>query len=244
MECCRIFAILKEFGGSSNGRTAAFEAAYLGSIPSPPVTMIPLLLVISLAQFLGDWVYVRNTFLGRSQPNRVTFFLAACVPAIAIAIGLVAGETWALLPIFMVGFGPLLIFIASFFNPKAYWKLSASDYLSGALAVVALILWGLTKEPITAVAFTILSDLFVWLPTLVKAWKRPETETGIGYAIAIINAAIGITLLQAYDFTHLGFLVIRYSSIYVSPRLCIGRIRFRNSDVNTSSLNRGLTIEV
>ncbi len=26
----------RDFGGSSNGRTAAFEAVYLGSIPSPP----------------------------------------------------------------------------------------------------------------------------------------------------------------------------------------------------------------
>ena len=168
--------------------------------------MIPLLIIISLLQFLGDLVYVRNTFLGRSQPNRVTFFLAAGVPAIAVAIGLIAGETWALLPIFMVGFGPLLIFIASFFNPKAYWRLDTFDYVSGAFAVLALVLWELTKEPSAAVAFTIISDMFIWLPTLVKAWKHPETETGIGYAIAFINAAIGITLLQVYDFTHLGFL--------------------------------------
>ena len=33
------FAILKSFGGSSNGRTAAFGAVNLGSIPSPPVVV-------------------------------------------------------------------------------------------------------------------------------------------------------------------------------------------------------------
>ena len=169
--------------------------------------MIPLLVAVSLVQLLGDLVYVGNRFLGGSQPNRVTFFLGAAVPMIAVAIGIFIGETWALLPIFMVGFGPLLIFIASFFNPKAYWKLGTFDYVSGALAILALVLWWLTKEPAVAVLFAILSDWFVWLPTLVKAWKHPETETGIGYAIAVVNAAIGVTILQAYDFTHSGFLI-------------------------------------
>ncbi len=168
--------------------------------------MIPLLIILSLIQFLGDLVYVRNTFLGRSQPNRVTFFLGACVPMTAVAIGLSVGEGWALLPIFMVGFGPLLIFIASFFNPKAYWKIGWFDYLSGLLAILALVLWFLFRQSAIAVVFTILSDLFIWLPTLIKSWKFPETETGIGYVTAVLNAVVGVGLLQSHDFIHSGFL--------------------------------------
>ena len=186
--------------------------------------MIPLLIAVSLVQLLADSVYVRNTLLGRSQPNRVTFFLGAAVPMIAVAIGIFIGETWSLLPIFMVGFGPFLIFIASFFNPKAYWKLGAFDYVSGALAVVALVLWWLTKEPAVAVVFAILSDWFVWLPTLIKAWRYPETETGIGYAIAVVNAAIGVTILQAYDFTHSGFLIY---TVFIN--LCLTIAVYRKS---------------
>ena len=33
-----MFAILRCIGGSSNGRTTAFEAVYLGSSPSPPAS--------------------------------------------------------------------------------------------------------------------------------------------------------------------------------------------------------------
>lgn len=186
--------------------------------------MVPLLIVVSLVQLLADLVYVRNTLLGRSQPNRVTFFLGAFVPAIAIAVGIFAGEFWALLPIFMVGFGPFLVFIASFFNPKAYWKLGTFDYVSGALAILALILWWLTKEPAVAVLFAILSDWFVWLPTLIKAWRYPETETGIGYAIAVLNAAIGVTILQVYDFTHSGFL---FYTVFIN--LCLTVAVYRRS---------------
>lgn len=167
-----------------------------------------LVIILSLLQFFaGELIYVRNVFLGKSQPNRVSFFLWALVPAIAIAAGLSVGETWSLLPIFMVGFGPFLILIASFFNKKAYWKLGAFDYLSGLLAVLAIVLWMLTKDPAMAVLFAILSDGFAALPTLVKSWKYPESETGAAYAIAVLNAAVGVMLVQSHDFTHLGFIV-------------------------------------
>ncbi len=168
--------------------------------------MIPILIIISLIQLLGDLVYVRNTLLGKSQPNRITFFLGALVPTIAIMIGKSVGEGWGLLPIAMVGLGPLLIFIVSFLNPKAYWKLGLFDYVSGVLAILAFVMWIYFRQADVAVVFAILSDVFIWLPTLVKAWKYPETETGIGYAVAVPNATIGVIILQSYNFTHSGFL--------------------------------------
>ncbi len=168
--------------------------------------MLTFLIILSIIQLWGDLIYVRNAFLGKSQPNRITFFLGGLVPMIAVAIGLSAGEGWALLPVFMVGLGPLLIFIASFFNSKAYWKLGLFDYVSGVLAILAFVMWIFFRQANVAVMFAILSDVFIWLPTLVKAWKYPETETGIGYAVAVLNATIGLIILQSYNFTHSGFL--------------------------------------
>ena len=168
--------------------------------------MLILLGFVFLLQFAGELVYVRNTFLGKSQPNRITFFLWAFIPAIALAAGISVGETWALLPVFMVGFGPFLILIASFFNSKAYWKLGYFDYFSGLLAVLAIVLWVLTKDPATAVLFSILADGFAALPTLKKSWQHPETETGLAYGLASLNATVGITVLHSFDFTNLGFL--------------------------------------
>jgi hypothetical protein len=51
------------------------------------------------------------------------------------------------LPVFMAGFSPLLIFIASFLIKKAHWKPSTFDYACGALSSLALILCYLTKDP-------------------------------------------------------------------------------------------------
>ena len=138
--------------------------------------MFFLLIGISILQFVGVLVYVRNTLLGHSQPNRVTFFLWALIPAIALFAGFAKGESWALLPVFMAGFGPLLIFFSSFFNPQAYWKLRLLDYICGVLSVLAVILWIISGSPFIAVVFAILSDGLASIPTLVKSWRFPETE--------------------------------------------------------------------
>ena len=64
----------------------------------------------------GALVYLRDTVRGTTQPNRVTWLLWAVAPLLAAAVELNEGVRLQALPTFMVGFMPLLIFIASFHN--------------------------------------------------------------------------------------------------------------------------------
>ncbi len=171
------------------------------------MTTSALILVGAAAiQFLfGSLAYVRDTLHGRSQPNRMTFLIWAIGPFIAVAAGLSAGGSWALVPVFMSGFGPFCIFLASYANPKAHWKLGTLDYLCGALAILALVLWALTSDPVIAIIFAIAADTFALYPTLIKAWKYPETETGITYIIALLNASVGL-ILATQGFSEVAFL--------------------------------------
>ena len=171
--------------------------------------MVPAILIVaSIIQFMfGSVVYIRNTLLGRSKPNRVTFLIWAAGGLIGAAAGVAAGGGWALLPAFAAGFGPLLIFLASFRNPNAYWKLGRLDYVCGAFAVCALVLWAITNEPAIAVLFAILADGLAAVPTLLKAWRHPETETGTPYVLALLAAVLGTALTPAWSFSTIGFLV-------------------------------------
>jgi hypothetical protein len=169
--------------------------------------MLQTLIVLgSVAHFLATLTYVRNAFLGRSQPNRVTFLLWGLIPIIAVAIGLKEGATWALVPVFMAGLGPFLIFLASFFNTKAYWKLGSLDYACGALAIIAIALWLFTEESSLAVLFSILADALALFPTLVKAWNHPESETGIPYIVAFVTEVVAVFAVTEYSIPEFGFL--------------------------------------
>ena len=84
---------------------------------------------------LGGLSYLIDTLKGKTKPNRVTWFFWAAAPLIAFVAEIQQGVGIQSLLTFIVGFNPLLIFIASFVNKKAYWELRKVDYFCGLLAV-------------------------------------------------------------------------------------------------------------
>ena len=188
-----------------------------------------VLLFGAVVQFsIGSMSYVRDTLAGKSKPNRMTFLMWSVGPFIGVIAGVMSGVVWwILLPVFMSGFGPFAIFISSFKNPNAYWQLHSFDYICGALAVLALVLWAITNNPIIAIWFAIASDAFASLPTIFKSWVHPETETGFAYFVAMCNVLLGLVLAPAYTFDHIGFLTYFFICDFILV-VAIYRSRFFN----------------
>ena len=164
-----------------------------------------LVIVAAVASILAAGVYIRSMFTGRTKPNRVTWLMWAIAPLIATAAALSNGVGWAVLPVFMAGFSPLLIFTASFFAKKAYWKLSTFDYVCGALSVLALVMWWLTKDPNVAIVFAIASDALASIPTLTKAWTNPETESVWPFIVGVFGAASSLVVATLWTFSEYAF---------------------------------------
>ena len=164
-----------------------------------------LVLVGAAIQLIGIFSYIRETSKGNTKPNKVTWFMWSVAPLIATAASLYAGVTWAVVPVFISGFGPLLVFIVSFFNKNSYWKLERFDYLCGFFSLLALILWVVTKEPNIAIIFAILSDGSAAAPTLFKAWKYPETETAAPFTLGIINSLTSFAAIEVWAFSAYAF---------------------------------------
>ncbi|MDR3450975.1 MAG: hypothetical protein P4M15_14755 [Alphaproteobacteria bacterium] len=135
----------------------------------------------------GSFDYIRNTVAGRTKPNRVTFFLWATASMIAAAAAFSEGHRWEVVPVFISGLMPLLIFCASFLNRNGHWQLQRFDYLCGAFSILALILWRITHDADIAIVFAILADALAMIPTARKAWTHPETETLSAYLCAAIS---------------------------------------------------------
>jgi hypothetical protein len=155
--------------------------------------LITLALVAAAVQVLGGGIYIRDTLKGRTQPNRVTWFLWGAAPMIATAIVFGEGRaSWATLPVFMAGVVPFLTVVASYFNPRAYWRLGAFDYACGALGLASLVVWLAAEEPVTAFVMLVVTDGLAALPTIRKAWSHPETETSAAYYAAMFSGAAGL----------------------------------------------------
>jgi len=106
---------------------------------------------------------------------------------------------------FMVGFSPLCVFVASFINRESYWQITRLDVACGALSVAALVMWSLTRTAAVAVAFSVLADAVAGVPTLIKAYREPATESGTVFLTAAISAAITMLTLDAWRIADAAF---------------------------------------
>ena len=77
----------------------------------------------ALLSLIGNFKYILETVNGRVKPNRVTWFLWALIPFIALAAEIRQGVGLPAVMTFIVGFGPLCNFLASFINKKSFWKI-------------------------------------------------------------------------------------------------------------------------
>jgi len=164
-----------------------------------------LLIIGVIVNLIGISSYIFNTLKGKTKPNRVTWLLWSIAPMIAFFAAVSEGRTWGAIPTFMSGFGPLLVFIASFLNKNAFWKLNSIDYICGASSVIALILWGITKEANLAIIFAILSDGLAAIPTLIKSWKDPDSETVTPYIIGMLFQTTTFLTVKYWEFSEFGF---------------------------------------
>ena len=179
-----------------------------------------LVVLSAIISFSGGFAYIRDIIRGKSTPNLVTWGLWGLTPMIAVGAALSAhADPWATVRIFMSGFSPLLVFLAGLFLSKSYWKLSKFDYACGVLSIVSLIAWLLAGSPLTAILLAAIADLFATLPTIIKAWKHPETETLYTYIVGLLTASIILPAIPVWNIENSAFqiyLLLANSSLFIA----------------------------
>jgi len=158
-----------------------------------------------LLQVIGAWSYLVDTIKGKIKPNKVSWLLWSIAPLIAFAAMVKQGVGITALATFIVGFAPLVIFIASFLNKDAKWEISKLDIVCGTLSIIGLLLWMITKVGNVAIFFSILADGLAAIPTIVKSYKFPETENSMVFSFGVLNSVIALLALSEWNFQSYGF---------------------------------------
>ncbi len=173
---------------------------------------------------VGQVLYVVDTVRGRTQPNRVTWLLWAVNPLLAFAVEIDDGVGLRALMTFMVGFGPLAVFVASFVNPKSVWKLGPLDYACGAMSVVGTVGWLATGQGLVALIAALAADFLAGVPTLVKSWREPESEHAAIYVGSFLNAAVTLLTVTQVSAPVLAFPLYIAIIALVETALVAGRL--------------------
>lgn len=175
---------------------------------------------------IGASSYLIDTIKGKVKPNRVTWFLWAVIPMIAFIAELKQGVGLVSLMTFIVGFNPLMIFLASFVNKNALWKIGKLDIWCGVFSLLGVLLWGITKNGNIAILFSILADLLAAVPTIIKSYYQPETENYQAFFLWTLSAGITLLTVKIWSIAYYGFplyIFIMNSLLTVLIKLKLGK---------------------
>jgi hypothetical protein len=156
---------------------------------------------------IGGLQYLYETLRGTARPNRVSWLLWGVLPGIVFVAQRIQGVESVSWVTFAAGLPPLLVVAASFFNPNAYWKTSPFDYACLVVALIGLGLWFATDDPNTAILLTIVADLAAGLPTVLKAFRYPATESWRAFALATTGFVVSLLAIHDWTFQNYAFVV-------------------------------------
>ncbi len=171
--------------------------------------------------------YLIDTLRGRVQPNKVTWLLWALAPLIAFTAEMGQGVGLVSVITFLAGFFPLLIFLASFLNRKSRWKLTTFDFICGGLSVVGLLLWYITRLGNIAITFSILADLLAGIPTLIKSFNTPQSESARAFFLTSLGSVLTVLTISSWTFANYafpGYLVLMNGAIFVFIYFKVGKL--------------------
>jgi hypothetical protein len=183
------------------------------------------------ANVIGYVPYGRDIVKGRTTPHVFTwlvwFLLAAIGFSVQVSNGAGAGS-W------VMGFtalATLAIFVAALKNGRK--NVAPSDWVSLALAGLALLLWLFAKKPLLAIVLTTTVDVVGgFVPTFRKSYMRPREETVSLYVMYAVAWVFSLLALEKVDLTNalapivfitvnvalVAFLLVRRGQVMHSPR--------------------------
>lgn len=155
--------------------------------------------VAAVFGIVGYIPYFVNIFRNKTKPHAFTWFVWGLITGIAFVVQILKGAGAGS---YVTGSASFLCFIIAIIafakGGRVYDKY---DWLSLGGAILGILLWWLTKNPIFAVILVVISDAFGFYPTLRKGMKNPFEETASTFVINSLKYIIAMFAMENYSLT-------------------------------------------
>lgn len=160
--------------------------------------MTGVLPILAVALAVGGYIpYIVAVLRRMTRPNRASWWI------FAVSAGAGAASSWAAGARETVGVPVTyaicccVVGILAIRRGEGGW--SRLDRTSLAVAAGSLAVWWATGQPMLAIIMNCLVDAAGTVPTVVKAWRDPEREDGIGWLIWLAASVCNLAQVRAWD---------------------------------------------
>jgi hypothetical protein len=153
-----------------------------------------ILVTVAILNVLSIGSYILSILQGVTKPHRVTRFVLLLVSLLNF-LSIVAAHGN---PGVVLGAGAFLVgsIVLAFLSiSKGVGGATVFDITCGIIAVLGIIGWQLTDNPIVGIGFSIVADFIAYLPAILKTWKHPASESPWFYIATAVSALL---ILIAY----------------------------------------------
>lgn len=158
--------------------------------------MQTLFIIISSALILvNPIIYARAMFKGRAKPHRTTLFVLATITLISAVALYAQGDKVAIYLAAAQSLQSIFLFILSIKLGMGGWE--RTDIACLLIAVVGIILWKSTDNPLLGLYFSIIADFAGTIPTIIKTIRYPQTEILSYFLIDVFAALLSVFALNS-----------------------------------------------
>ena len=148
---------------------------------------------------VGYIPYYRDIFRGTTKPHSFTWLGFGILNGVTFAAQVTTGGgpgSWASAITTIATLG-----IAALAFTKGEKAITKFDWICFSGAIIGIVLWRLTSNPLWAVVIVTIADLLVFAPTYRKGFLRPYEETVSLYIMATLKFAISLFALTTFNLT-------------------------------------------
>jgi hypothetical protein len=157
-----------------------------------------LLTVASLSNIIGYGIYFWMIIKDKIKPHGITYLIWSIIVGLNFAIQVISGvgKGSALLGINFAGC--IMVFIFCYF--KKHIAYDRIDWICFFLAILAVILWLITKTPVYSVILSCVIDLLAILPSFRKAFTKPYEDSALLFFISGLEYLLSFPAYQVLSF--------------------------------------------
>lgn len=163
-----------------------------------------LAIIAGLIAIGATFPYLRDIVRRTTKPSIVTWFTWGSLSLIAGFAALSGHAYETAIFSFSLAIADYAIVIMGSIKDgvRHYTKL---DIACQIVAIVGVLLWISTSQPVLAVLFVILADLIGAVPTYRHIWARPHEETLDTYMLSALSAVVVAISLASFSFINSGY---------------------------------------
>ncbi|MDB5244503.1 MAG: hypothetical protein JWN18_373 [Parcubacteria group bacterium] len=177
-----------------------------------------LAVLSGVLSLISGFVYIKDVLKGGgARPNTVSFTLWAVLQWIAFFAQLSSGASLSIVIVFFIALNMTAVVILSLFGYgyKHYGKI---ELYCVVLAILAIIGWQITSNPLVAILCAIAGDLFAFIPTFIKTYHDPKSESAPSWGLVALASLFGVLSTTKLDAPNIAFplyLLLSNGAIFV-----------------------------